>query len=153
MAKHTITIIHRTTGSTKENITHKTSKTSSTKKVSVNTVSKSNKQNVNYQKVFSSPVSKYAAGLLSIQGAKKLISSGINIATTINEASTGEALNNNNARAMTGLLLNPLDFAKEAIVFNFLQSRRVSRANESLNYQRQLTGNLAFSKNFNDGTF
>lgn len=161
MAKHTITIIQRGRGgsggsgdeSDQKKLTYTPKKTASTKKIAEPKVSQFNAQNFVYKKSSILPFVKSAAGLISLKAAQKLISTGVNVYTTINEASTGETMNNSNLRSAAQLITNPLSVAKDAVIFNFLERRRVSRSNEELNYQRQLTGNLAFSKNFNDGTF
>lgn len=162
MAKHTITIIQRGRGgsgggsgddSEQKKLTYNPKRTASTKKIAEPKVSQYNAQNFVYKKSSVLPYIKSAAGLISLKAAQKLISTGVNIYATINEASTGESMNNSNLRSAAQLVTNPLSVAKDAVIFNFLERRRVSRANEALNYQRQLTGNLAFSKNFNDGTF
>ena len=87
------------------------------------------------------------------KSATLAISKGIDIYATINEAATGETLRANNLRAQSNALLNPVSFVTKYAVESFLGNLRTKRINESLDYQRQLTGNLAFSKNFNDGTF
>lgn len=160
MAKHTITIIQRGRGgsggsgddSYQNKLTYTPKKTASTKKIEEPKVSNKNIQSFSFSKQGIKPFVKSFAGIAAIKQAQRLVNGGINIYATINEASTGEIINNSNLRTTAQFITNPLSVAKDAVIFGFLESKRVARANESLNYQRQLTGNLAFSKNFNDGT-
>jgi hypothetical protein len=58
-----------------------------------------------------------------------------------------------NVRAKANALLNPISYLQTVTIQSFLETKRVSRFNQSLEYQRQLTGELAFSKSLNNGTF
>lgn len=146
MAKHTITIINRGGDGSK-------SKTSATTNKKKSGVSGKNKQNLSFGKKGLGKGLKAAGGLAYVYAAIKATKIGVNIYASVNSAATGEELNNNNLLAFANAFFNPVGFAKDVVVQNVLGNLVVQRQNRALEYQRQLTGNLSFSKNFNDGTF
>jgi hypothetical protein len=155
MASHTITIYRRK--SPREAKGQKTTiSTSALNNLIKNANSSRNIPSISFNKqIFGRGISLNGLGGAAavIFGAKKTISTGVNVFTTINSAASGEEISNNNLKAATNLILNPVQSARDILVQRFLGDLRVQRQNESLNYQRQLTGNLVYSKNFNNGTF
>ena len=154
MAKHSITIYNRLEG---EGTAEKTQKTTAATTILLSTkVSNKNMPAVATFRSASPTVKRFATfgGSLAVfQATKKIIQTGVNVVATINEAATGDAIASNNARAKANLILNPISSARDIIIESYLGNLRVQRQNRSLEYQRQLTGNLAYSKSFNNGTF
>lgn len=159
MAKHTITIINKGGGGkgsddSTRRISYKKPKTSATTKSSNAGVSRRNKSNLVVNKTnLISNVKGMAAGIASAYGALKLAQTGINIYATINAAATGEEITNSNLKTFYASSINPLSFGKDFAIQSFLGNLRNQRVNRSLEYQRELTGNMVYSKNFNNGTF
>lgn len=160
MAKHTITIISKGRGGKGDSedggqlrLGYTKPKTVATRKSSNAGVSNKNKPSVGVNKNNLFKGIKIAGGLGSVYAGIKAIKTGVNIYTSINAAATGEELNNNNLLAIANAFLSPVSFAKDVAIQTVLGNLRVNRQNQSLEYQRQLTGNLIFSKSFSDGTF
>ena len=79
---------------------------------------------------------------------------GINIYSSIGNAKTGETMKYHNLKQGYNLFAKPFSYAKKAVWdYGYLAPMRIARQNETLNYDRQLTGNLILSKNYNNGTF
>jgi len=152
MAKHTITVIHRTVGGNAR-AQSKEKKTSATKKTTTTKTANKVKPSMVVEKPQTNHFAKFAKGFAVYKGVSKVVQQGINIGATIYEAASGESMRVANIKARTNAILNPLEFMASAAQQTILETLRVNRANQALNYQRQLTGELAFSKSLNDGTF
>ncbi len=67
---------------------------------------------------------------------------------------TGETMRYHNLKQRVNVLTKPVSFAKQAIWdYGVVAPMEIARQNENLNYQRQLTGNMVFSKTFQNSTF
>ena len=78
---------------------------------------------------------------------------GVNTYATIASAATGDEMKYSNLQSLANAVTNPVGFAATVIKQSVLERMVVARQNESLNYQRQLTGDLVYSKKFNTGAF
>jgi hypothetical protein len=152
MAKHTITVIHRTMGGNSR-VESKIKNTSAQKKTSTSKIANKVKPSAIVEKPETNNMLKFSKGLIAYKAITKSIQQGVNIYATIYEASSGEYMRTSNIRAKANALLNPISYLQTVAVQSFLETKRVSRFNQSLEYQRQLTGELAFSKSLNNGTF
>jgi hypothetical protein len=152
MAKHTITVIHKTVGGNAR-AENKNKKTSGDKKNSNSSNVKKIKPGMAINKTLGSHFDKFAKGFFTYKIISKSIQEGVNLGSTIYEAASGETIRASNIRAQSNILFDPLGFATSVAKQSFLGNLRINRANQALNYQRQLTGELAFSKSLNDGTF
>lgn len=154
MAKHTITVIHRNAnGSNKTKVQSTQKKTSSTNKTQDNGVSKKNKQQtISIKKMFH-PYKSFISGSVAATVAIAMVKSSINIYAGIGDAATGNSLYYNNLKSRASLVLDPFGSIKEIASQAITGNLRLQRENTALNYQRQLTGNLAFSRKTSNGTF
>lgn len=154
MAKHTITVIHRSVGeSNKSKVQSKQKKTSSLNKTQSGGVSKKNKQQTASVSKSFQKYKQYLSGGLAAAAAVKLAQTSINIYAGIGDAATGNSLYYNNLRSKASLILNPISSVKEIATEAILGNLRIQRENRGLDYQRQLTGSLAFSRKTSSGTF
>ena len=70
------------------------------------------------------------------------------------EAKTGNSMVYSNTRNRVSMILHPMSYGiKKIWDYGVLERLRVARENESLNFSRELTGNLIFSKNYSNGVF
>lgn len=154
MAAHTITIYQSKGGNAKAEKSPKA--TSASNNISKKGVANKNIPSFSINKqIMNKALSFVGLGgaALTLQYAKKLVNTGVEAFTTINAAATGNEISNNNIKTRANIILNPLSTARDIIIESYLGNLRVQRQNETLNYQRQLTGNLVYSKTFNNGTF
>lgn len=161
MANHTITVINK--GSSSESgslrvagsrvagstvIKHNFSATSASRSFSkINWGSKSL-----IQKTPLTPMIR-ALGAGSVVGTviagAQLYEKGVSFYAGALEAKTGESTNMRNMVAGVRRYTAPLSYAKMAFWDSMvINPMRIARQNESLNYQRELTGDLIFSKSF-----
>ena len=92
------------------------------------------------------------ATLIATITAKNISKVG-NFIIDINTAKTGETMRANNQRQTLNAMLNPLNLAKKAFwEEGYLRNLQIARQNASLEYERQLTGNLIYSKNLRNDT-
>ena len=151
MAKHTITVIHTTVGG-KSKIQKKEKKTTAKGKTSKGGVSDRNKPMTLSYKDF--PFLKsFIPGAITAVGSIKLAKAAIDVFSTIGDAATGNSLYYNNIKSKANLVLDPLGSIKEIALQSIVGNLRIQRENISLEYQRQLTGSLAFSRKTSNGTF
>jgi len=79
---------------------------------------------------------------------------GANLYANVMSAKTGEMMRYSNFKNKVNMVTNPFGVAKQAIWdYGVLESMKIARQNETLNYDRQLTGNLILAKNYNNGSF
>jgi hypothetical protein len=131
----------------------KEKKTSAKKKTTTTKTANKVKPSMIVEKPETNHFAKFAKAFAIYKGISKGVQTGINFGATIYEASSGESMRVANLKSRTNAILNPLSFMASAAQQTLLETLRVNRANQALNYQRQLTGELAFSKSLNDGTF
>lgn len=83
----------------------------------------------------------------------KQVSKVANFNIDINQAKTGETMKANNQRQFYNVMSNPANFVKKSIwEEGYLRDLQIARQNASLEYERQLTGNLIYSKNLRNDT-
>jgi hypothetical protein len=94
---------------------------------------------------------------LSTLGKVAIVAAASKITTdiyaSIASAATGEEMKYNNIKAFTSSIINPVGFVKQAVEAATTQRLIVSRQNQQLQYQQQLTGNLVYSRKLINGTF
>ena len=152
MAKHTITVVHRTVGGSART-ENKNKRTSGNTKQGSNGISNKSKPGMAINSSFASHFGKFAKSFFAYKAIVKTVEEGVSLYSSVYEASSGESIRSNNLKTQASILLDPLNFATSMAKQSFLNNLRINRANQALNYQRQLTGELAFSKSLNDGTF
>lgn len=154
MAKHTITVIHKSIDeSSKSKVQTTQKKTSALNKSQGSGVSKKNKQQTIGISKYVQKYKKYFSGGMAAAAAVQMARTSINVYASVGDAATGNSLYYNNLRSKASLVLNPISSIKEITTETILGSLRLQRQNRELEYQRQLTGNLAFSKKTSSGTF
>ena len=151
MANHTITIINRGSTNTTSSMQRSDSRTSATNR-------QANKNTKVTQSMWTSGKTNALAKRMSTVGAKAIgaalmVRIGINTFATVGSAATGDEMRYSNMQALTNMITNPLGFATNTIKQSIINGLIIERQNESLNYQRQLTGELVYSKKFNTGAF
>jgi hypothetical protein len=152
MAQHSITIINRNVGTSDKKTESKDKKTSAKNKSLNGGVSNRNKPMVKNNKNIK--ISKdFISGGLAVAAAVGIARTSINIYASVGDAATGNSIYYNNLRTKANAVLNPIGFVKEVTAQAILGNLRVQRENTALDYQRQLTGNLAFSRKTSSGTF
>ena len=93
---------------------------------------------------------KVAPIFVALQAAKVITDFSANYM----EAKTGDSMRFHNMKSMAGFLANPFSTAKTLIWdYSIIEPMRLARQNESLNYDRQLTGNVIYSGNKQKGVF
>ena len=152
MANHTITVINKSGGGsgngggTKPN--GKTNQKDKMEKIE-------NKKRVNGVRLIRNiirmnPIAMLPALALTMEVAQRTI----NMTTNILEAKTGNAMRYGNIRATASILTNPFGALKKTIWDGLIiQPMVIARQNETLNYDRQLTGNVIYSGNKQKGVF
>lgn len=151
MANHTITIINRGQGSNNSSVEKRNSKTSSTNKfTNKKNQTKSNIAISGKTKALLKRLSPVGSAGISLAVATRI---GVNTYATIASAATGDEMKYSNLQSLANAVTNPVGFAATVIKQSVLERMVVARQNESLNYQRQLTGDLVYSKKFNTGAF
>jgi hypothetical protein len=157
MARHSITVVHRTTGGSGSSSTAKTEKkdkkTSAKNEFKWSGLSNYNKQSTKNNKTFLELKTARMMGAIKAFATIEGVKAGINISTTIASAATGNEIRYNNMRVAANFLMNPVGFIGQVIPQQVLGELRVERQNRALEYQRQLTGNIAFSRKTSTGTF
>lgn len=152
MARHSITVVHRTIGSS-SNTERQDKPTSARKNISSSGVSNRNIQSTTNNKTYlQSRINKLIGAGLAV-AAIKTSQLSINIYSSVGEAATGNSLYYDNLKSKANLILNPISSVKEITTQAVLGNLRLQRENRALEYQRQLTGNLAFSRKNSTGTF
>lgn len=92
--------------------------------------------------------------LSGIQTVGSTIQRGVNIYSSFMEAKTGEIMRYNNLRAKVSAYVHPIDYLKRGVWdYGVIQQMKINRQNEELNYNRELTGNIIYSKSYNKGIF
>lgn len=92
--------------------------------------------------------------MASIKLTGAMVQTGINIYASYQEAKSGEKIKYDNMRAVTNYIFHPMSFVKQSIWdYGVIRNMELKRENETLNYQRQLTGNVIYAKNYNNGSF
>jgi len=82
------------------------------------------------------------------------VKKGVNLYATIREAQTGETMRYQNLKTRTGFITNPIGFAKQSLWdYGYLARERISRENQKLQYDRQLTGDVIHSRIYQRGSF
>ena len=82
------------------------------------------------------------------QEATRVASTGIDIYTQIQTAKTGEVMKYRNMQKAKSALLNPVGFIKDMYWSNgYIRNMELARENIKLEYDRQLTGDLIYSRN------
>jgi hypothetical protein len=77
----------------------------------------------------------------------------VNIYSQFMEAKTGEGMKYHNMRQGISIITNPMGFAKTAVWDNYILGQMVvNRQNQSLEYDKQLTGSLINGKLYQSGT-
>ena len=72
----------------------------------------------------------------------------VDIYASVQTAKTGEKMKYHNMKQTMNIIANPIGFMKSAIwEQGYLRNMEVSRENIMLEYNKQLTGNLIYSKN------
>jgi hypothetical protein len=140
MANHTITVINKNARSSNSENNGSRSK----KKKATSSSEKFAMKYLKVNKLKSS--SKLALALATVSS----VTSGY---FSIAAASSGEEMKYNNYKATLGAVLNPVGFLSNYVKRATIDEQKINRENTSLNYQRQLTGNLVYSQKFNNGTF
>jgi hypothetical protein len=95
-----------------------------------------------------------STAVATAQEISKTVEKGVGIYTSVMEAKTGNSMVYSNTRNRVSMILHPMSYGiKKIWDYGVLERLRVARENESLNFSRELTGNLIFSKNYNNGVF
>lgn len=95
-----------------------------------------------------------AMAMATIKTSASVAQSGVNIYASYQEAKTGEKIKYDNMRAIANYIVNPMSYVKQSIWdYGVIRNMELKRENETLNYQRQLTGNVIYAKNYNNGSF
>lgn len=141
MANHTITVVNRGSGGRRESNTSSKNKFKN-KQVDLKVFNKT--------KSFASRLSK-VGGVAAAAAITARV--GINTYANISSAATGDEMRYSNLQFITNSITNPIGFVSSMLRASLVDSLRINRQNESLNYQRQLTGDLSYSKKFNTGAF
>lgn len=82
------------------------------------------------------------------QETARAVQGGVNLVATIQSAKTGETMRANNLKKEASAVVNPIGYIKSGIWENgVLRNMELARENQSLEYRRQLTGDLIYSKN------
>lgn len=149
MANHTITIINK--GSSNAQSQNNNSRMESSDKKTSASSKKKNKSSA--IKPGTKKIPKGIKAGAKIAAAMAITQAGINIYADTLSAATGEEMRASNIKTMAGALINPIGFGLKYLEASTLGDLRVQRANQQLNYQRQLTGNLVYSRKFINGTF
>lgn len=152
MARHSITVVHRTTGSS-SNTERQDKPTSARRNISSSGVSRRNVQSTRTQRTYLENKVGQLAGAAKAMISVKAIEASINVYTTVASAATGDQIKYNKLKVGAGALMNPLGFIAQVAPQQILGELRVQRQNRELEYQRQLTGNIAFSRKTSTGTF
>jgi hypothetical protein len=99
--------------------------------------------------------SKGAGSVLSaIQTGAMAVSKGVNLYSDVMQAKTGDSIKYHNLRQGVSRITNPISYLKQSIwEYGYLEPMRIDRQNESLNYNRQLTGNVIYSGKYQKGVF
>lgn len=92
--------------------------------------------------------------MATLNTGKSTMQKGTNIYFDYMTASSGEEMRYQNKKNFLNLVLNPISTGKKFIWdYGILETQRVARQNEMLNYNRQLTNNVAFSRSMQKGQF
>lgn len=79
-----------------------------------------------------------------VRGAKRVV----DIYASVQIAKTGEKMQWRNNKQLMNVVANPIGFMKSAVWENgYLRNLEIARENVMLEYNRQLTGDLIYSKN------
>lgn len=148
MANHTITILNRNVGGSSQERGQSRIGTSNKKTSAYN---KKTGKVIGVKPGAKSKAYLKAAAKVAVALAAAKV--GVNIYTSVMSAATGEEMKYSNTKALANSIINPLGFIKQAIEARVISDLQIERANEQLNYQRQLTGNLVYSRKFINGTF
>ncbi len=90
---------------------------------------------------------KKLAPLMLAKAVLKTAEKGVNIYSTVMMAKSGDTIQYENLNKKMSLIANPGAFAKKAVwEYGILEPMKVARENEKLEYNRQLTGSLIYSK-------
>lgn len=143
MANHTITVVTKGGGGGggKNNIKDK--------------IDKGNKNKINGVRLIrnimkANPITMIPALALTMEISK----TAINMTSNIFEAKTGNTMRYSNIRATASMITNPFGALKTAIWdYGIIKPMQIARQNETLNYDRQLTGNVIYSGNKQKGVF
>ena len=141
MANHTITIISK--GSRGSQGEDDSLRTGTSNKITSAAGKKKNKPSG------TKPMS--AASKVAL--AVAIAGTGINVYSSVMSAATGEEMRYSNLKALTNSIINPVGFVARAVSSAIVGDLTVERKNQELQYQRQLTGNLIYSRKFINGTF
>ena len=152
MANHTITVINKSGGSgnggggTKPS--GKTNQKDKMEKIG-------DKKKVNGVRLFRNIIRMNPIAMLpTLQLSMEVANQGVNMVTNILEAKTGNTMTYNNIRAKSSILTNPVGAIKTAVWdYGIIKPMQLARQNETLNYDRQLTGNVIYSGNKQKGVF
>lgn len=149
MANHTITIINKgSRGSQSEDDSLRIG--TSEKKTSASEKKKNKPSGI---KPGSKKGPKVMSAASKVLLAASIAGAGINVYSSVMSAATGEEMRYSNLKALTNSIINPVGFIARAVSAAIVGDLQVERKNQELEYQRQLTGNLIYSRKFINGTF
>ena len=92
--------------------------------------------------------------MATLNTSKSSLQRGTNLYFDYMTASSGEDMRYQNKKNLIGLMVNPVSTAKKFFWdYGILETKRIARQNEMLDYNRQLTNNVAFSRSMQKGQF
>ncbi len=167
MANHTITVINQNAGSGGSGggggSTSKIVKTGSTTSITKQLDAKSNNKfnimkslkiakNLDVGQALSSTGSGMAGAVATAVMVAKTTQQVVDVYSTYMTAKSGETMKYHNLKQTYKMFTSPISYIKSAVWdYGIIAPMEISRQNESLNYQRQITGNIIHSKSFQNG--